>query len=96
MDSVQIFTFIVLFLLSAFFSASEIALMSLAHHKIESLVKQNRFGARDLKFVKDRNDKLLITILIGNNLVNVYIAALATQLAIGVAKTSSLEESLIV
>lgn len=82
MDPTLIIIFVILFLLSAFFSASEIALMSLPEHKIDSLLKQNRFGARDLKILKSQNDKILITILIGNNLVNVYIASLATQFAI--------------
>lgn len=82
MDPTLIILFLILFLLSAFFSASEIALMSLPEHKIDSLLKQNRFGSRDLKILKSQNDKILITILIGNNLVNVYIASLATQFAI--------------
>ena len=70
MDPTLIILFLILFLLSAFFSASEIALMSLPEHKIDSLLKQNRFGSRDLKILKSQNDKILITILIGNNLVN--------------------------
>jgi len=56
--------------------------MSLAEHKIDSLVKQKRFWAAALHTIKSKNDRLLITILIGNNLVNVYTAALATTLAI--------------
>lgn len=95
MDPLLIILFLILFLLSAFFSASEIALMSLPKHKIDSLVKQNRFWSKDLKFIKDRNDKLLITILILNNLVNVYIASLATQIAISFSKSSTLQESVV-
>lgn len=94
MDPALIFTFIILFLLSAFFSASEIALMSIANHKLDSLLKQNKFWSKDLKYIKDKNDRLLITILIWNNLVNVYIAALATQIAISLASSYSLEQSL--
>lgn len=96
MDPILITTFLILFLLSAFFSASEIALMSLPNHKIDLLIKQNRFWSRELKYIKEKNDRLLIAILIWNNLVNVYIASLATQLALNIAKTSSLEESLII
>ncbi|MDP3380555.1 MAG: CNNM domain-containing protein [bacterium] len=40
MDPLLILLFIVLFLLSAFFSGTELALMSLPSHKIDSLVKQ--------------------------------------------------------
>lgn len=96
MDPILIITFIILFLLSAFFSASEIALMSLPEHKIDSLLKQNKFWAKALRYLKDRNDKVLITILIWNNLVNVYIAALATQFAITFSKASTFDEALIV
>lgn len=95
MDPLLILLFLILFLSSAFFSASEIALMSLSKHKIDSFIKQNKFWARDLKFVKDRNDKLLITVLILNNLVNVYIASLATQIAITFSATSTLDEKLV-
>ncbi|MBT6778327.1 DUF21 domain-containing protein [bacterium] len=35
--------FVVLFFLSAFFSGTELALMSLAKHKIDSLVKQRKY-----------------------------------------------------
>jgi len=94
MDPLLITLFLFLFLLSAFFSGSEIALMSLPSHKIDSLIKQNRFWAKALKYIKDRNDKLLITILIWNNLVNVYTAALATQISISIAEKSNLEQSL--
>ncbi|MGB2110550.1 MAG: CNNM domain-containing protein [Patescibacteria group bacterium] len=40
MDPLLIGSFIVLFMLSAFFSGTELALMSLASHKIDALVKE--------------------------------------------------------
>ena len=64
MDPLLILTFVVLFLLSAFFSGTELALMSLAEHKLEGLLKQNKFGSKSLKKIKENNDRLLITILI--------------------------------
>jgi len=87
MDPSQIILFIILFFLSAFFSWTELALMSLADHKLESLLKQNRFGSKSLKKIKKNNDRLLITILIWNNLVNTFTAALATTIAISLAKS---------
>ena len=68
--------------------------MSLPSHKIDSLLKQKRFWAKALSAIKKNTDKLLITILVGNNLVNVYTAALATQISITFAKNSGIEESL--
>jgi putative hemolysin len=94
MDPSQYLLFIALFILSGFFSGTEIALMSLPSHKVESLLKQKLFGAKALSFIKSNTDKLLITILVGNNLVNVYTAALATKISIDFAKTSGIEESL--
>ena len=93
MDPLLILLFIVLFLLSAFFSGTELALMSLPQHKLEWLLKEWKFWSKSLKKIKENNDRLLITILIWNNLVNVYTAALATTIAITIADASWLPQS---
>lgn len=90
MDPLLVLLFIVLFSLSAFFSGTELALMSLATHKIDSLVKEGRFWAKSLKQIRKDSDKLLITILIWNNLVNTFTASLATTIAISVARNSGM------
>jgi putative hemolysin len=64
MDPVTILVFLILFILSAFFSGSETAFMSIPEHKVEAFLKQKKFGAKDLKKLKSNNDKLLITILL--------------------------------
>lgn len=84
MDPLQLVFFILLFIWSAFFSWSELALMSIPEHKLQSLVKSKKYWASSLKKIKKNNDRLLITILIWNNLVNVYTAALATTIAISI------------
>lgn len=89
-DPLLIIGFIVLFMLSAFFSGTELALMSLPDHKIDSLIKNKKFGSKALGKIKKNNDRLLITILIGNNLVNTFTAAFATSIAIGIAKSGGL------
>lgn len=73
-------------MLSAFFSGTELALMSLASHKVDALIKEGKIGSASLKKIKENNDRLLITILIGNNLVNTYTAALATTIALSMAE----------
>lgn len=88
MDPLLFVMFWVLFLLSAFFSGTEIALMSIPNHKLESLLKQGKVWSKSLKKIKENNDRLLITILIWNNLANVYTAALATSMAISMAESS--------
>lgn len=87
MDPLIIALFLLLFCLSAFFSGTELALMGLADHKLESLLKQSRFGCAALKKIKENNDRLLITILIWNNLVNTFTAAFATSIAISIASS---------
>lgn len=67
--------------------------MSLPNHKIESLIRQWKAWSKALKAIKENNERLLITILIWNNLVNVYTASLATSISIGIAETSGLEQS---
>ncbi len=94
MDPLLILLFIILFLLSWFFSWTEIALMSLPKHKIEALLKEKKFWSKDLKYIKDKNDELLITILIWNNLVNTFTASLATVIATQMAEKSWMEPSI--
>jgi len=74
----QITILIVLLILSALFSGMETALMSINQIKAKSLVKQGKKGAAVLYRIKQKPHKLIITILIGNNLVNIGAASLAT------------------
>lgn len=80
--------------MSAFFSGSEIALMSLPEHKINSFVKQRKKWAKALQTIRKNSDRLLISILIGNNLVNVIVASLATKISIDIASNSWIEQTL--
>lgn len=94
MDPLSIGIFIILLILSGFFSGAELALMSLPTHTVEALVKQKKLGAKYIQFLKSHSDRLLITILIGNNLVNTLMASLAAKIALDIARTSGIEESL--
>ncbi|WP_323674248.1 hemolysin family protein [Halorubellus sp. PRR65] len=70
----------VLIVLSAFFSSSEIAMFSLAAHRIDALVEDGRYGAETVKELKDDPHRLLVTILVGNNIVNIAMSSIATGL----------------
>lgn len=94
MDPSSYIFFIFLFIASGFFSGTEIALMSIPKHKIDSLVKQKVFWAKALAEIRKNTDRVLITALVGNNLINVYAAALATQISIDMAEKSGMEQSL--
>lgn len=81
-NSLGYFLFLFCLILSGFFSGSEIALVSINQAKVRALVEANKRGAKALSILKQNTDHLLITILIGNNVVNVAAAAIATAIAI--------------
>ena len=79
---VQIVILLVLLVGSGFFSASETSLMSISKIDARHMVEQNIKGAKRVaKLVEDPN-KLLGSILVGNNLVNIGASSLATVIAI--------------
>ncbi len=65
-------------LFSAFFSGVETALMSLNMAKVKALANQGKKGSKALYRIKQNPHRLIITILVGNNLVNIFAASLAT------------------
>jgi len=83
MESVltEIIVLLLLLLLSAVFSSSETALISLSLARAKSLYDEQRPGSSALIGLKKNPDKMLITILLGNNLVNIAASAMATVLA---------------
>jgi len=71
---------VVLIMLSAFFSSSEIAMFSLASHRVEALVEDGVPSAEVVQELKDNPHRLLVTILVGNNIVNIAMSSIATGL----------------
>ncbi|MBI3316107.1 MAG: HlyC/CorC family transporter [Candidatus Omnitrophica bacterium] len=70
----------VLFLFSAFFSATEAALIAVNKVRLRHLVENKKRGARRVYGLVSRMDKLIATLLVGNNLANTAIAAISTYL----------------
>lgn len=91
MDSVLLVQLVVLVILligSAFFSASETALMSISKIDARHMVDQNIKNAKIVsKLVEDPN-KLLGAILVGNNIVNIGASSLATVIATGIFQSA--------
>lgn len=81
-SAIQIFVLILLIFLSAFFSSAETALTSVNKLRIRSLAEEKNKKAIVLQKIIDHYSKMLSTILIGNNIVNISASALATTLAI--------------
>ncbi|MFQ5974990.1 MAG: hemolysin family protein [Candidatus Hydrothermarchaeales archaeon] len=71
----------VLLFLSGFFSGSETALISLNKFRVRKLVEEGAKNADIVDRLLENPDKLLATILVGNNLANIAAAAIATSLA---------------
>ncbi len=72
----------IMVLLSGFFSGSETALMSLNRYRLKSLADKGHRGALLAQKLLDRPDRLLGLILLGNNIVNIFAATLATVIAL--------------
>jgi len=81
-QSLQLVALGVLLVLSAFFSGSETALMSIDRLRIKYLARKGRAGAARLEALLDRPDRLLSAILVGNNLVNIAASVFATALCL--------------
>lgn len=67
---------------SGFFSASETALTSLNRVRVRNMVEDNVKGAKTLENLINNPSRLLGTILVGNNVVNIGASSLATSIAI--------------
>lgn len=79
---IQCISLVVLLLLSAFFSASETALTTVNRIKLESLAEEGNKSAKTVLKLLDKPLKMLSTILIANNVVNLSASSLATTIAI--------------
>jgi len=70
-----------LLLCSAFFSSSETGMLSLNRYRLRHQAKEGHRGAKRAIDLLSRPDRLLGTILVGNNFVNILASSIATVLA---------------
>ena len=78
---VYLILFLICIVLSAFFSSSEVAFISLQKLRLRHLADTEGGAAKEVADMTQRPERLLTTILLGNNLVNTAAAALATAFA---------------
>jgi putative hemolysin len=78
-----VFLFVCL-VLSAFFSGSETAFISLEGFRVQHMVEKKVRGATRVAKMIERPERFLSTILLGNNLVNTAAAVLGTVLAVSI------------
>lgn len=79
---VQIICLIVLILFSAFFSASETAFTSLNKIRLKTMADDGNKKAAKTYKMAENYDRLLSTVLVGNNIVNITASSVATVLFI--------------
>lgn len=86
LDQSQIILFVILLvcllLISAFFSGSETALMSVNRYRLRHKARMKRQSAIRILHLLKRPDRLLGVILIGNTFANIFASSIATVLAI--------------
>jgi len=86
LDSISYSTLIILLItmlvLSAFFSSSETALMAINRYRLKHRAKQGHKPSMRAFRLLQKPDRLIGIILLGNNLVNIFAASIATVIAI--------------
>jgi len=80
----------VLIALAAFFSSAETGMMSLNRYRLKHLVSNGNRSARRASWLLKRPDRLLGFILIGNTLVNIFAASIATVIGLRLLGDSGL------
>lgn len=76
--STLLFMLFLLVILAAFFSGSEIGMMSINRYKLRHLVKKKNKQAIRVNQMLSRPDRLLSVVLIGNTLANIVASTIAT------------------
>lgn len=93
MESNQIILLVVLIGFSAFFSASETALTAFRKVKIKDVEKDNPKAAKLLKAWIKRPNEILASLLLGNTIVNIFAASIATLFFVSMLKKYGLSNS---
>ncbi len=84
MITTYIIAMAVLILFSAFFSATETAFSSMNRTRVKTMADKGSRGAGLVLKLSDQYDKLISTILIGNNIVNIATASIGTVLFVSI------------
>lgn len=82
-QAIIIIVIIICFILSGYYSATETAFSSLNRLRVKTKADDGNKRAKLVLKLADNYDRLLTTILIGNNIVNILASSLATLLFIG-------------
>ncbi len=78
----QVILMVLLLFCSAFFAGSETALMAVSRVRLRQLEEKHRRRVKIVEGILEKPEKLIGAILLGNNLVNIAMSAIATAIAI--------------
>lgn len=81
---------VICLIMSAYFSATETAFSTMSKTRMKTLAEKGNKKAALAVRLSEKYDKLLSTILIGNNIVNILLASLGTIVFIGLLKDDEL------
>ncbi|MFH1540555.1 MAG: hemolysin family protein [Elusimicrobiota bacterium] len=93
---IELLLMVVLFLIAAFFSMIESALVSLSRIKIKKYLSEYPQKAKGFKIWLENPNKYLTTLLLGNDAITIIGTAIATSLAVEISKKYYIDESLLV
>ena len=93
---IEVFIIIILIALSALFSGSETAYMTIDEVTLMRLVREKKIKEDDMKYWS-KSSSMIPTILVGNNIVNITVSSITTVLAIRVSQfVPNISENLMV
>ena len=88
--TLEIILIIISIILSAFFSSSEAAFLSIQKTKLFHMVNLKQKGADKVAKLLENKDKIISTIVVGNNIVNIAFAALLSSLIYKITESPTL------
>ena len=86
----EIISLIILIGLSGFFSGLEVALVGIRRSKVRQMLNEKLPGATSLDKLKSNPSRMMASVNLGNNLVNVAATALATDIALKTFESAGL------
>ena len=86
----EIISLIVLIALSGFFSGLEVALVGTTRSKVRQMLNEKLPGATSLDKLKSNPSRMMASVNLGNNLVNVASTAIATDIALKMFESAGL------
>ena len=90
----SLITFCILLILSGFFSASETAFFSISSSDIERLRNKRDYGSKQVVYLLEHPKRLLITIIVGNTIVNIGAASLAAIVTLDICAAFGVDQKI--